>query len=163
MSIKNDHLAPRATPLAVGDVAPDFTLLDQDRKEWKLSEAVKKGDVVLSFVPLAFTGVCGTEMGCIAKDAATWQGKGATVVGISCDSFATQKAWAEKEGYTQRLLADMHRQVCKAYGLYWADLNVSQRGTVIIGKSADGKGKVKSSQAREPGKAMDWDSVLASL
>ncbi len=161
--MKNEHLTPRASPLSVGDIAPEFTLLDQDRKEWRLSDAVRTGDVVLCFVPLAFTGVCGTEMGCIAKDALTWGKKGATVVGISCDSFATLKAWSEKEGYSQRLLADMHRSVCRAYGLYWSDLNVSQRGTYVIGKSSDGKGTIKFAQAREPGKAMDWASVLAMV
>ncbi len=160
MSTQNQSLSPRSAPLAVGDAAPDFTLLDQDRKEWKLSDAVKQGDVVLCFYPLSFTGVCSTEMACISKDFAQWSGKGAQVVGISCDSFAVQKAYAEKEGYQHRLLADMHRHVCKAYGLYWQDLNVAQRGTVVIGKSADGKGKVKFVQAREPGKAMDWKNVL---
>jgi peroxiredoxin len=163
MATKNDQLSPRSAPLAVGDFAPDFTLLDQDRKEWKLSEAVKQGDVVLSFYPLSFTSVCSTEMGCISKDIAQWSKKGAAVVGVSCDSFAVQKAFAEKEGYQHLLLADMHRQVCKAYGLYWADLNVANRGTVVIGKSADGKGTIKFIQAREPGKAMDWDAVLAMV
>ena len=46
MATKNDQLTARTAPLAVGDGAPDFTLLDQDRKEWKLSDAVKQGDVV---------------------------------------------------------------------------------------------------------------------
>lgn len=163
MSTKNDHLTPRSSPLKAGDTAPDFTLLDQDRKEWRLSEAVKKGDVVLSFVPLAFTGVCSTEMGCISKDAAAWGAKGATVVGIDCDSFAANKAWAEKEGYTQRLLGDMHRQVCRAYGIYWADLNVSQRATVVVGRSEDGVGRIRFFEAREPGKAMDWAKVLGMV
>ena len=160
MSTRNPHLMPRTIPLAVGDIAPDFTLLDQDRREWKLSEHVRTGSVVLSFAPLAFTGICSTEMGCIHKDAARWKGKGVAIVGISCDSFAVQKAWAAQEGYTQCLLADMHREVCKAYGLYWADLNVSQRGTYVIAKSADGKGKITFVEAREPGNAMDWEKVL---
>ncbi len=160
MSNQNQNLTPRSSPLAVGDVAPDFTLMDQDRKEWKLSDAVKNGDVVLAFYPLSFTGVCSTEMACISKDFATWSAKGSQVVGISCDSFAVQKAYADKEGYKHRLLADMHRQVCKAYGLYWPELNVAQRGTVVIGKSADGKGKVKFVEAREPSKAMNWNNVL---
>ncbi len=163
MAIRNDHLSPSSTLLAIGDTAPDFTLLDQDRKEWKLSEALKKGDVVLSFYPLSFTSTCSIEMGCISKDIAQWGAKGASVVGISCDSFAVQKAYADKEGYQHRLLADMHRQVCKTYGLYWADLNVANRGTVIIAKSAQGRGTIKFIQAREPGKAMDWDSVLAMV
>lgn len=163
MSTKNDHLVARTSPLKAGDVAPEFVLLDQDRKEWRLSEAVKKGDVVLSFVPLAFTGVCSLEMGCISKDAATWGAKGASVVGVDCDSFAANKAWAEKEGYSQRLLGDMHRQVCRAYGIYWAELNVTQRATVVIGKNTDGVGKIKFFEAREPGKAMDWERVLGMV
>ncbi len=156
-------LNPRDTPIKVGELAPDFTLKDQNRADWKLSEALKKGDVVLCFFPLAFTGVCGTEMKCVNDEMAQWQKKGAQVIGISCDSFATLKAWADKEGYKQTFLADMHREVCKAYGLYWKDLNVSSRGTVVIGKSAEGKGKVKWVQAREPGKAMKWEEVVAWL
>lgn len=156
-------LTPRTMPLAVGDVAPDFTLKTQDRADWSLAEAVKKGDVVLCFFPLAFTGVCSTEMKCVTDEMTKWTGKGAQVVGISCDSFAANKAWAEQLGLKHVLLADMHRAVCKAYGLYWADLNVSQRGTVVIGKSPDGKGKVKWVQARQPGSAMSFEEVLAWL
>lgn len=156
-------LTPRDTPIKVGETAPDFVLKDQNRADWKLSEALKKGDVVLCFFPLAFTSVCSTEMKCVNDEMAQWQKKGAQVIGISCDSFATLKAWADKEGFKQTFLADMHREVCKAYGLYWKDLNVSSRGTIVIGKSADGKGKIKQAQAREPGKAMNWEEVLAWL
>lgn len=159
----NAHLSPRSAPITVGEIAPDFVLKDQNRAEWSLAEAVKKGDVVLCFYPLSFTGVCSAEMKCVDAEMATWQQKGAQVVGISCDSFAVQKAFADSMGLKQPLLADMHRSVCKAYGLYWAELNVSSRGTVVIGKSADGKGKVKWVQARQPGDAMKWDDVLATL
>lgn len=161
--MQNAHLKPREKPITAGEPAPDFTLMDQHKKEWKLADAAKKGDVVLCFFPLAFTGVCGTEMKCVNDEMAQWQTKGANVVGVSCDSFATLKAWADQLGLKQTLLADMHREVCKAYGLYWKDLNVSSRGTVVIGKAADGKGMVKWAQAREPGKAMQFEEVLAWL
>jgi peroxiredoxin len=124
---------------------------------------VKKGDVVLCFYPLSFTGVCGTEMKCVSAEMATWTAKGAQVVGISCDSFAAQKAWAEKEGLRQTLLADMHRQVCRAYGFFWPELNVSSRGTVVIGRDPEGRGKVKWAQARQPKDAMDFGEVLAQV
>jgi peroxiredoxin len=153
----------RSSPIAQGDVAPDFTLPDQDRQDWKLADALRQGDVVLCFFPFAFTGVCGTEMKCVSDEMAAWKAKGATVVGISCDSMFTNKAWAEKEGYTHRILSDLHRRVVRAYGLLWEDLNVSRRATVIIGKSADGVGRVKFVQTREPGKAMTWDEVLAHV
>lgn len=158
-----EQLTARTSVIAAGETAPDFVLKDQNRGDWRLGDAVKQGDVVLCFFPLAFTGVCSAEMKCVDTEMATWQRKGATVVGISCDSFATLKAWSEQLGLKQTLLADMHRDVCKAYGLYWPELNVAHRGTVVIGKSADGRGKVKWVQAREPGRAMNWEDVLAWL
>jgi peroxiredoxin len=153
----------RSALIAPGEVAPDFTLNDQHRAAWHLAEHVKKGAVVLCFFPFAFTSVCGTEMECLTKEFARWKAAGATCVGVSCDSSPVLKAWADQHGYTHPLLSDMHRRVVKSYGLFWADLNVATRGTIIIGHSADGVGRVQWSQAREPGKGMDFDAVMARL
>jgi peroxiredoxin len=153
----------RSTPIQVGDKAPDFTLLDQDRQEWTLSKAVENGPVVLCFFPLAFTGVCASEMECVSRDFDKWTKEGMQVVGVSCDSFATLKAWADQAGYKHRLLADMHRAVCRGYGLFWTDLNVAQRGTVIVEKGPDGSPTVTWAQTREPGQAMDFNAVLAAV
>lgn len=157
------QLNPRESVIQPGETAPDFTLKTQDRADWSLSDAVKKGDVILCFYPLAFTGVCGTEMNCITKDLAQWTAKGAQVVGVSCDSFAANKAWAEQQGFKHTLLCDMHRNVCKGYGLYWPDLNVAKRGTVVIAHDPSGHGKVKWSESREPGNAMNWEDVLTRI
>ncbi len=156
-------LKPRDKFITAGEAVPDFTLQDQERKDWKLSEIARRGDVVLCFFPFAFTGVCGTEMKCIRDEMASWKKKGAQVVGISCDSTFALKEWAAKEGFTQTLLSDIHRQVCKALGVYWSDMNVSGRGTVIVGHSMDGKLKVKWSQQREIKAAMKWDEVMAAV
>lgn len=48
--------APPKTHLKVGDPAPDFTLIDQNRKPVKLSDFKGKKNVVLAFYVLAFTG-----------------------------------------------------------------------------------------------------------
>lgn len=158
-----DQTGVRPSVITAGETAPEFVLKDQHRADWRLSDAVKRGDVVLCFFPMAFTGVCSTEMKCVDAEMASWQTKGAQVVGVSCDSFAVLKAWADQLGLKQTLLADMHRDVCKSYGLYWPELNVAHRGTVVIGQSTDGRGKVKWVQAREPGRAMNWEDVLAWL
>lgn len=157
--MRNEHLIPRDTPLAPGDPAPRFTLPDHARAEWSLDDHLGSGDVVLAFYPLDFTGVCSDEMSCLTSEMERFAGAGAEVVGISCDSFAAHAAFREKLGLTQTLLADMHREVCKAYGLFWPDLNVSSRGTVVIGSD----GNVKWAQSREPGSAFDLDEVLSSL
>ena len=159
----NENLKPRTAPIGAGEEAPDFVLQDQDRKEWRLSDAVKKGAVVLAFFPFAFTGVCGTENKCITAEMAAWQKKGAQVVGVSCDSPFVLKKWAAEEGFKHTLLADLHRAVCRAYGVYWPEMNVAGRGTVIIGKSETGRGKVKWAQKRDVPKAMDWSQVIAAI
>jgi len=153
----------RESVIEPGETAPGFTLPTQDRADWSLADHVKVGDVVLCFFPFAFTGVCTAEMECLSKEMARWEEKGATCVGVSCDSFAALKAFADQHAYKQPLLSDIHRAACKAYGLYWADMSVATRGTIVIGQSDDGVGTVKWSESREPGNAMDFDAVMAKL
>lgn len=159
-----DKLQPRDTPIAAGETAPDFTLMTQNKADWTLSAHLEMGDVVLCFYPMDFSPVCGTEMKCVTDDIEKWSSKNATVVGVSCDSFFVHEAWARELGLKQDLLADMHRKVCKAYGLYFPDLNVAARGTVVIaGGDSPDKGKVKWSQAREIPQAMDLNETLLAL
>ena len=57
VSARAQQPAPSQTStLKVGDVAPDFTLPDQDRNKVKLSDFRGKQNVVLAFYVLAFTG-----------------------------------------------------------------------------------------------------------
>lgn len=159
----NETLTPRDKAIAVGEAIPDFTLQTQDRKDWRLADSVKQGDVVLCFFPFAFTGVCGNEMQCVTREMENWRKKGATVVGVSCDSPFVLKAWAEKEGFKHPLLSDQHRRVTKGLGLYWADMNTTNRGTVVVAKDESGRGKAKWVQTRQPGNAMKWDEVVAVI
>ena len=48
--------------VAVGAKAPDFTLPNQDREPVTLSDQLKKGPVVLAFMPAAFSGTCTIEI-----------------------------------------------------------------------------------------------------
>lgn len=156
----NSTLTPRDNPLRPGDAAPDFELPTQNRGEtWRLSGALKQNEVVLCFFPMAFTGVCAAEMKCVNEEIAKWSAKGAIAVGVSCDSGPALKAWADQLGLKQTLLSDMHRAVCKAYGLYWPEMNVAWRGTVVIGRD----GRVRWTQKREIPQAFKLDEVLAAL
>ncbi len=119
-------------------------------------------DVALCFYPMDFSPVCSTEMKCVADEFGNWSGKGVQVVGVSCDSFFTHEAWAKELGRQQTLLADMHRAVSKAYGFYWADLNIASRGTVLITKG-DGGPTVKWVQARDIPNAMNFEDLLAQI
>jgi mycoredoxin-dependent peroxiredoxin len=59
------------------------------------------------------------------------------VLGISMDSFASNKAYAEKIAVTFPLLSDWRRQTTKEYGLYNEESGYGNRGTFVIDK--DGK------------------------
>jgi peroxiredoxin len=162
----NDAPTPRTdptSPIEVGETAPNFTLKDQTKEDWTLADAVKKGDVALCFYPMDFSPVCSTEMKCITDEMDKLADSGAQVVGVSCDSFFVHEAWAQSLGLKQTLLADMHRDVCKAYGFYWPDLNISGRGTVLIGQSDDGAGTVKWVQKRDIPEAMNLEDLLPQL
>src|SRR5262245_61525355 len=83
--------------VAIGAKAPDFTLPNQDREPVTLSEQLKKGPVVLAFMPAAFSGTCTAEM-CAFRDSAAELNKvNATVLGVTVDTFFALKAWADAQ------------------------------------------------------------------
>ncbi len=159
----NNHLSLRDDPIQVGETAPDFTLRDQHCKKWNLSDAVKGGGVVLCFFPMAFTPVCESEMKCITAELNRWENQNVRMVGISCNTFATLEAWSRVLGLQHTLLADMHRQVSKAYGLYWPEMNLCSRGTLIVGGDPSGKGKIRFAQIRLIKEAMDIEEILTTV
>ena len=128
-------MTKETTPIAVGTMAPDFALPDQDKKDFKLSD-YKGKNVVLFFYPLDWSPTCTKENACFSGDLSKFS-QYAEVAAISIDSVWSHKAWQEKMGLKHRLLADMHRKTTKDYGLFHAGANIAQRATVIIGK--DGK------------------------
>ena len=56
------------------------------------------------------------------------------VIGISMDSFASNKAFAEKIGVTFPLLSDWQRETTKAYGLYNEQSGYGRRGSFVVDK-----------------------------
>lgn len=130
-------VAPSETaPIAVGAAAPDFTLPDSEKKDWKLSDFLGKKPVALFFYPLDWSPTCAKENACFSQDLSRF-GAHVEVAAVSVDSVWSHKAWKEKMGLKHTLLSDMHRKVIKAYGLFLPAANISQRATVLIGK--DGK------------------------
>jgi peroxiredoxin len=146
--------------IEVGQEAPDFTLVDQDKKEVKLSSFRGKKNVVLAFYPLDWSPVCTTENKCFTDDFPKFEATGAEVFGVSADSFFSHKAWADSLGLKQRLLSDVHREVAKKYGLYFEPMNCSKRATVIVDK----KGIVKFKKVQQDIlKARDNNEILEAL
>ncbi|MFD9705475.1 peroxiredoxin [Lentzea sp. NPDC059081] len=100
-----------------GDLAPDFTLPDQDGKERTLSDLLAGGPVVLFFYPGAMTRGCTAES-CHFRDlAAEFAEAGAQRVGISLDDVAKQKQFAELNSFDYPLLSDADGEVAERFGV----------------------------------------------
>jgi peroxiredoxin len=146
-------------PLNVGEPAPDFDLMNQDKNKVKLSDYRGKKKVVLLFYPMDFSPVCtaehcafGPELGRIARDDQT------VVFGVSCDSPFSHAEFRKQYKIPYDLLADTSRKTVKAYGMFAGEepYNCSKRGTVVVGK--DGRITFYQEQPmREPRKVEDLE------
>jgi peroxiredoxin len=148
-----------AAEIQVGATAPDFTLKDQDQKEFKLSELKGKRNVVLAFYPLDWSPVCTKENKCLTDDFPKFSSADTEIFGISIDSVYSHKAWADSMGLKHRLLSDMGGNVAKQYGMYLEDKFITKRATVIVDK----QGTVRYVKVQEILTARDDQDILNAL
>ena len=149
--------------LQVGDKAPDFTLKNTDLEDVSLN-SYRGRNVVLLFVPLAFTGVCTEELCEVSGGLNAYDELGAEVLGISVDSPFSLQAWAAKEGISLTLLSDFNKEVSAAYGAQHEDLlgfkGVAKRSAFVV----DGEGVVRYASISDDPKVLpDFQAVKACL
>ena len=123
--------------------APDFTLPDQNGKPHTLSDSMGKW-VLLYFYPKDDTTGC-TKEACGIRDVfPKFKKMDAVVFGVSADSAARHKKFAEKYKLPFTLLADEDKKVIKAYGV-WAKKKLMGREYMGILRTSfliDPKGKI---------------------
>jgi peroxiredoxin len=127
--------------LAVGDIAPDFTVDATSGETVTLSSFRGKKNVLLAFFPLAFTSVCTAEMCDLSTDFDQFASQDVEVLPISVDSVPTLKEFRAKHGMRVELLSDFRREVARRYGVLLEDRFYANRAYFLIGK--DGKIKWK--------------------
>jgi thioredoxin-dependent peroxiredoxin len=125
--------------LAPGDLAPDFTLNDQDGNPVSLA-SLRGSRVVLYFYPEAMTPGCTTEACDFRDNLNSFAGAGVRVVGISKDDVAKLKRFAERDRLNYTLLSDEDLAVQQRYGV-WGEKSLygkivlgSIRSTFVIGE-----------------------------
>jgi peroxiredoxin len=154
-------MADRNKPITKGESAPDFTLKDQDGKDFKLSEQKGK-KVLLSFHPLAWTGICTDQMKSLEKNYKAITALNTVPVGLSIDAVPSKKAWADSMGLKSlKILSDFwpHGGVAKAYGIFREHGGTSERANIIINE----KGKVAWMKVYEMGQLPPIDEVIEAL
>ncbi|MBT9258677.1 MAG: thioredoxin-dependent thiol peroxidase [Clostridiales bacterium] len=104
-------------PLKVGDMAPDFTLRDENEKEVRLSD-FRGQKVVLYFYPKDDTPGCTREACAFRDQFAGFRDLEAVVLGVSRDSAESHRRFKEKYQLPFPLLSDPDHQVAEAYGVW---------------------------------------------
>ncbi len=105
------------TPLQPGDKAPEFTAQNQDGATISLTDFLGK-KVVLYFYPKDQTPGC-TAQACNLRDHhSELQQAGYEVLGVSTDSIASHRKFADKQQLPFTLIADEDRKINKAYGVW---------------------------------------------
>ena len=138
--------------VAVGELAPDFELKNQFGETVKLSDFRDKKNVVLIFSPKAFTGICTAELCAIRDDKSDFVSDDVVTFGISCDSDAVLKKFAEEENYGYDLLSD-----------YWPHGGVAREFGVFLGTRGFARLAVLSSSTRAASFAGPSSTALETL
>jgi peroxiredoxin len=154
-------------PIPTGTKAPDFTLKSKQASgvvDVKLSNNFGKKNTVLLFFPLAFTGVCTTEMCDITAGLSAYSGLNADVIAVSVDSPFAQEAWAKQNKIGITLASDLNKTTAKAYGVLLDDLmgfgSTAARAAFVI----DRQGVVQySEQTPTPKELPNFDAIKATL
>lgn len=144
--------------------APDFELANQFGEHIRLSDFRHKKPVALVFFPLAFSSTCTSELCELRDNLALFSDKSIELLGVSVDSKATLRAFAEAEGYDFTLLADFwpHGSVAKEYGVFLPEKGFANRASFLI----DTNGIIRASFVTAPGEARSiaaYRDALAEL
>ncbi len=150
--------------LSVGDKAPDFKLYNSEKKEVALTD-YKGQNVVLLFFPLAFTGVCTTELCTMRDNIAEYNGLDAQILAVSVDSLFTLDKFKAEQNLNFPLLSDFNKSASKDYDSLYEDFvlgmkGVSKRSAFVIDK----EGMIQYAEVLDSaGDLPNFEAVKAAL
>jgi len=144
-----------------GKMAPDFTLPSTTGQTVKLSDFRGQKNVVLSFVPAAFTPVCSDQWPGYNATRALFEQREAIILGITTDNVPSLYAWiVEMRGLWFPVLSDFwpHGAVAKRYGVLRTS-GTTERAIVIIDK----KGVVRFAKSFDINRRPDLGLIMGEL
>lgn len=143
----------------VGEVAPDFTLPNQDGEVVSLRDYYQKKNVVLFFYPKDFSPGCTTQACHFRDNYEDFTDLGAEVIGVSSDSVESHKKFLDEYLLPFILLSDENGRVRKGYGSNKGFGYLPGRYTFII----DMEGKVRHIFTSETDMKKHIDEALRIL
>jgi len=148
--------------VSVGDVAPDFTLPDQTGTPVRLRDLVGRKTLVLYFYPKDETPGCTIEARAFRDSYAAFTAAGAEVVGVSADSVASHRRFAQHHELPFLLLSDKGGTVRNLYGVEKTLGLLPGRVTYVIDRTGVVR-HVYSSQLRATRHPREALMVLSAL
>lgn len=135
--------------LETGMMAPDFTLQDQDGKEVSLSD-FRGRKVVLYFYSKDNTAGCNKQACAYAENYPAFAEKGVTVIGVSKDTSAAHRKFADKFELPFILLSDPEKEVLQKYDV-WVKKNMYGKQVMGVIRSSyliDEEGRIVKVHAK---------------
>jgi peroxiredoxin (alkyl hydroperoxide reductase subunit C) len=149
------------TTLKPGDIAPDFDLPAVSGGRIKLSDFRGKKNVVISFVPAAWTPVCSDQWPGYNIVKELFDENDATLIGISVDNIPTLYAWTKQMGSLWfPVLSDFwpHGAVARSYGVLRSN-GTSERAIFIIDK----KGFIRYIDVHDINTRPELENIIGAL
>ena len=145
----------------IGDCAPDFTLPAVFGKKISLSRYIGKKNVVISFVPAAWTPVCSDQWPGYNIVKSIFDKNDAILLGITVDNIPTLFAWTNQMGDLWfPVLSDFwpHGRVADTYGVLRSD-GTTERALFLIDK----KGIIRYIDVHDINKRPRLESIVREL
>ena len=145
----------------IGEKVEDFALSDHNGDEIKLS-SLRGKKILLSFHPLAWTGVCAKQMQSLEANHERFAGLNTVAFGINVDSVPSKKAWADDLDISKTsLLSDFwpHGKIADDLGLFLEEQGFSGRVNVIINE----EGMIKFIKIYEISELPDIEEIVTFL
>lgn len=122
------------SPLAVGDNAPQFSVLGVlSSGEWQqFSTEETEKDLVIVFYPLDFSPLCSVQVPSFSANVQEFAERGAEVWCVSRDSIYAHREWTTQLGLQVPLIADMKMEVARAFGVVNADRGTAYRSVFVL-------------------------------
>lgn len=126
--------------LVIGDPAPDFSLPFEPGPDLvTLSSFRGERNVVLLFIPFAFSSVCTEELCRVVEDYSKWSELDAEILGITVDSPFVTRKFAQEIGAGFPILSDFNKEAMTAYGAVYDDYfgmrGVAKRSAFVVDKA----------------------------
>ena len=160
ITMKGNPLTLAGKELKVGDIAPDFEVLDNDLAPVKFSSF--RGKIcVISSVPSLDTPVCDMETRRFNEEAVKL-GENIQILTISMDLPFAQKRWCGAAGVHKVVTLSDHRDASfgTVYGALIKELRLLARIVFVV----DGEGVIRYIQVvKEQSEEPDYDAVLEAV